>query len=81
MLPHVLRLSLFTLLPFVVFTGIAQADNQAQDYKWPNIVYVTCDDLGYGDGQCLNPEHGKIPTPSVDRLATEGMIFTDAHSG
>ncbi len=40
-----------------------------------------CDDLGYGDIQCLNPEHGKIPTPAVDRLAKEGMTFTDAHSG
>lgn len=47
----------------------------------PNIVFVLCDDLGYGDIQCLNPERGKIPTPAVDRLAKEGMIFTDAHSG
>ena len=47
----------------------------------PNVVFVMCDDLGYGDVRCLNPEHGKIATPSVDRLAKEGMIFTDAHSG
>ncbi|RCS41059.1 arylsulfatase [Bremerella cremea] len=47
----------------------------------PNIVYVLCDDLGYGDVQCLNPEHGKIKTPCADRLAAVGMIFTDAHSG
>lgn len=47
----------------------------------PNIVFVLCDDLGYGDVHCLNPERGKIPTPGVDRLAREGMIFTDAHSG
>ena len=47
----------------------------------PNIVYVICDDLGYGDVQCLNPKDGKIPTPHVDRLASEGMTFTDAHSG
>ena len=47
----------------------------------PNIVFVLCDDLGYGDVQCLNPERGKIPTPGVDRFAKEGMIFTDAHSG
>ncbi|MCH6257488.1 arylsulfatase [Puniceicoccaceae bacterium K14] len=47
----------------------------------PNIVFVLCDDLGYGDVQCLNPERGKIQTPAVDRLAREGMIFTDAHSG
>lgn len=47
----------------------------------PNIVFVLCDDLGYGDVQCLNPERGKIQTPAVDRLAREGMIFSDAHSG
>ena len=46
----------------------------------PNIVFVFCDDLGYGDIQCLNPERGKIPTLAVDRLAKEGMVFTDAHS-
>jgi len=47
----------------------------------PNIVVVLCDDLGYGDVQCLNPERGKIPTPNVDSLAKQGMTFTDAHSG
>ena len=47
----------------------------------PNVVFVLCDDLGYGDVQCLNPERGKIPTPNFDRLAKDGMIFTDAHSG
>lgn len=47
----------------------------------PNIVYIMCDDLGYGDVQCLNPEHGKIKTPHMDSLAADGMTFLDAHSG
>lgn len=47
----------------------------------PNVVVVMCDDLGFGDVHCLNPDHGKIPTPHADRLAAEGMVFTDAHSG
>jgi arylsulfatase A len=47
----------------------------------PNIVVILCDDLGYGDIQCLNPERGKIKTPCVDQLASQGMTFTDAHSG
>lgn len=46
----------------------------------PNIVYILADDLGYGDVRCLNPE-SKIPTPHLDRIATEGIAFTDAHSG
>ena len=45
----------------------------------PNIVFILCDDLGYGDVACNNPQ-GKIPTPRVDRLASEGMRFTDAHT-
>ncbi|MCK0146201.1 arylsulfatase [Arenibacter sp. F26102] len=47
----------------------------------PNIVYIICDDLGYGDVQALNREKGKIPTPQIDRIASGGMVFTDAHSG
>lgn len=45
----------------------------------PNIVYILCDDLGYGDVRCLN-ENGKIATPNMDRLGKAGMIFTEAHS-
>lgn len=47
----------------------------------PNIVYILADDLGFGDVQFLNPVRGKIATPNIDRLATQGMTFTDAHSG
>ncbi len=45
----------------------------------PNIVFFLVDDMGYGDVSCLNPE-GKISTPNFDRLARQGMSFTDAHS-
>jgi len=45
----------------------------------PNIVLVLADDMGYGDPACYNPE-SRIPTPNMDRLAAEGMRFTDAHS-
>ena len=48
--------------------------------KKPNIIYILADDLGIGDVQCFNPERGKIPTPHLDRLAREGMMFTDCHS-
>lgn len=46
----------------------------------PNIVFILADDLGYGDVSVYNPA-GKIPTPHIDRVAREGMRFTDAHSG
>ena len=69
------RISLLLIIAVSICTSFAQAQDK------PNIVYVMCDDLGYGDVQCLNPERGKIPTPGIDRLASEGMIFTNAHSG
>jgi arylsulfatase A-like enzyme len=46
----------------------------------PNVVVIYADDLGYGDVQCYNPDRGRIPTPHLDRLAAEGMRFTDGHS-
>ncbi|GDY18791.1 arylsulfatase [Verrucomicrobiota bacterium] len=51
----------------------------AADTK-PNILVILADDLGYGDVQCNNPQRGKIPTPHIDKLAAQGMRFTDGHS-
>lgn len=45
----------------------------------PNIVLILVDDMGYGDPQCFNSE-SKIRTPNIDRIAKEGMKFTDAHA-
>lgn len=64
----------FFILPILAAASVVCAEQ-------PNIVFLICDDLGYGDIQCLAPETSKIPTPSADKLASEGMIFTDAHSG
>lgn len=74
--------SAWLLASFVSVTALCGASKPVQIAQdRPNIVFILCDDLGYGDIQSLNPENGKIKTPSVDQLATEGMIFTDAHSG
>ncbi|MGO4588876.1 sulfatase family protein [Paenarthrobacter sp. 2TAF44] len=45
----------------------------------PNIVYILADDMGYGDLPCFN-NRSQIPTPNLDRLAAQGMRFTDAHA-
>ncbi len=45
----------------------------------PNILLILADDLGYGDVRCYNAD-SKVPTPNLDKLASEGMRFTDAHS-
>lgn len=44
----------------------------------PNIVIIYADDLGYGDVTCYGAQHGL--TPNIDRLASQGLRFTDAHS-
>ncbi len=51
---------------------------RAADEK-PNIIFIMADDMGYGDLGCYNRD-SKIPTPNMDRLAKEGIRFTDAHS-
>ena len=44
----------------------------------PNVVIILADDLGYGDISCYGSK--RVRTPSIDRLALEGLRFTDAHS-
>lgn len=56
--------------------GVAPAPSESAR---PNILFILADDLGYGDVGAYNPE-SKVPTPNLDRLAAEGMRFTDAHS-
>ncbi len=68
---------LILLLSCTVAIGFAAFAYGAEK---PNILLILCDDLGYGDVHCLNPDRGKIPTPNMYRLAAEGMVFTDAHS-
>ena len=45
----------------------------------PNIVFILCDDMGYGDLGCYGQKY--IETPNIDRMASEGMRFTQAYSG
>jgi arylsulfatase A-like enzyme len=66
-----MRLLLSLLLPLALC---------AAETRKPNILLILADDLGYGDVRANNPARGKIPTPHLDRLAAEGMRFTDGHS-
>jgi arylsulfatase A-like enzyme len=68
-----------TRLAAALLTLAAPAPLPAADPPKPNIVYILADDLGYGDPGCYNAA-SKIPTPHIDRLAKEGVRFTDAHS-
>jgi len=59
--------------------GLADQPSGKSTGKHPNIVIILADDMGYGDVGVLNGG-SRIPTPNLDRLAGEGLIFTDAHS-
>lgn len=67
---------LFAGLLCAVLAMPAQAERRALR---PNIVFILADDLGYGDPQCYNAK-SKVPTPNIDKLAAQGMKFTDAHT-
>jgi len=66
-------------LALLFVMGYGQPLFARQDRGYPNIVIILADDLGYGDVACYNSE-SRIPTPHLDRLAGQGMTFTDAHS-
>ncbi len=70
-----LRLKLPAL---IAFASLGSQSAFASDRPL-NIVLIYADDLGYGDLKSYNPE-SKIPTPHIDKLAEEGLRFTDAHS-
>ena len=56
-----------------------QAPTLATASALPNIVIILADDLGYGDVRCYQP-NSKLATPYMDRIAKEGVRFTDAHT-
>lgn len=64
-----------------VGVGIGQvfAATPAKTKKAPNVVFIIADDLGYGELSCYGQE--KFQTPNIDRLALQGMRFTQCYSG
>lgn len=67
------------LLVIVTQVSLPLLETSAAESKNPNIIYILADDLGYGDVSCYNAE-SKIQTPHIDRLAAQGIKFTDAHT-
>jgi arylsulfatase len=62
-----------------LFLALILASSAPADAKRPNVVFILADDLGWRDVGCYGQT--KIKTPSIDRLAAEGMKFTQAYSG
>ena len=65
------------LLPLLTAPSIVGAVNKDKEVK-PNVVFIYADDIGYGDLSCNGQK--TIDTPHVDRLASQGIRFTNAHS-
>jgi arylsulfatase A-like enzyme len=76
-----------TLGMAAVTAGLSQQTGRAAETRVkngpagrrPNIIFIMADDLGYGDPGCYG--QGEIRTPNIDRLAAEGLRFTQAYAG
>lgn len=69
-------------LPLILSTQLATAKEVSavpKNVDKPNVIFILCDDLGYADIGCYGQK--KIKTPHIDRLAQNGMLFTNHYSG
>jgi arylsulfatase A-like enzyme len=64
------------LIPGLLASSVAQP-HAAQAQQKPNIIFIYADDLGYGDVSCYGAK--SVNTPNIDRVAKQGLIFTNAH--
>lgn len=67
------------LLPLLGWSCFAEITTAAAQERKPNIVFILADDLGYGDLGCYGQT--RIRTPNLDRLAREGLRFTQCYAG
>lgn len=69
-------------IPYLkIFTCLATtiASFTVSSQESPNIIFIFADDMGYGDVSCNNP-YSRVQTPAIDKIAEQGIRFTDAHS-
>ncbi|MDP7303756.1 MAG: sulfatase-like hydrolase/transferase, partial [Pirellulaceae bacterium] len=71
--------SLACVMTVTLLLLVASSSTQAADANRPNIILILADDMGLDSVSAFNPEMG-MATPAIDRLASEGMRFVDAHS-
>ncbi|MCF8381734.1 MAG: arylsulfatase [Bacteroidales bacterium] len=74
---NIKTIPVFLAIPLLNWLHCAAQDSNKNDV--PNIVFIMADDLGYGDLACYGQE--KMETPNIDKLAEEGMRFTQAYAG
>jgi arylsulfatase A-like enzyme len=68
-----------TSLILLATAAVTSCSQQLKNETLPNIVYIVADDLGYGDLSCYGQK--KFTTPNIDRLAQQGMLFTQHYAG
>lgn len=73
------QMRLILMIGGFVFLNMSCKRQEPQTNTKPNIIYILADDLGYADLGCYGQT--KIETPNIDKLAKEGMIFTQHYSG
>ncbi len=70
----------FSVMAFTLLFGCREkSSSDSMEVRHPNIVYILADDLGYGDLGCYGQQH--FTTPNIDKLAEQGMRFTQHYSG
>ncbi|MFZ5832187.1 MAG: sulfatase family protein [Planctomycetota bacterium] len=74
-----MKQTLFVLATLLVSHSASLKAAETPRPEHPHVLIILVDDMGYGDPGCYNPR-SKIATPNIDRLAREGMRFTDAHA-
>ena len=67
------------LLMWILLSGSTTGADDSPRSEKLNVVFILADDLGWGELGCYGQE--KIPTPNIDRLAAQGMRFTQHYSG
>ena len=72
-------LSINNIIPLFLFI-ICWGSIHVRAFEKPNVVLFYADDMGYGEIQRFHPEASVVPTPHLNTLCDEGMMFTDAHT-
>ncbi|GAA3651227.1 sulfatase family protein [Flavivirga jejuensis] len=73
------KIALLLIILVVIGCNTSKKANVNTPERSPNIIFILADDLGYGDVSSYN-ENSKITTVNIDKLASEGVMFTDAHT-